>query len=46
LFDIETKEICDFMANKYAKIGNGLIKAISKRVIASTVEHLEGFKEI
>lgn len=34
------------MASKYGKIAHGLIKTISKRVIASTVEQLEGFKEI
>lgn len=34
------------MASKYGKIAHGLIKTISKRVIASTIEHLEGFKEI
>lgn len=34
------------MANKYHKIAQGLIKVISKRVIRSTVEQLEGFKEI
>jgi len=34
------------MAGKYGKIAAGLIKTISKRVIASTVEQLEGFKEI
>lgn len=34
------------MANKYNKIALGLIKTISKRVIASTAEHIEGFREI
>lgn len=34
------------MANKYNKIAQGLIKVISKKVIKSTIEQLEGFKEI
>jgi hypothetical protein len=34
------------MANKYHRIAQGLIKVISKRVIRSTVEQIEGFKEI
>lgn len=34
------------MANKYHRIAQGLIKVISKRVIRSTVEQLEGFKDI
>lgn len=46
MFEIETKQICDYMANKYNKIAQGLIKVISKKVIKSTVEQLEGFKEI
>jgi hypothetical protein len=37
MFEIETKEICDYMANKYMKIALGLIKVISKRVINATV---------
>lgn len=32
--------------NKYNKIAKGLIKVISKRVIKSTLEHIEGFREI
>lgn len=46
LFEIETKEICDYMANKYHRIAQGLIRVISKRVIRSTIEQIEGFKEI
>jgi hypothetical protein len=34
------------MASKYHKIAQGLIKVISKRVIHSTIEQIEGFKEI
>ena len=34
------------MANKYHKIAQGLIKVISKRVIKSTVQQIEGFKQI
>jgi hypothetical protein len=34
------------MANKYHRIAQGLIRVISKRVIRSTVEQIEGFKEI
>lgn len=40
MFDIDTKEICDYLANKYHRIAEGLIKIISKRVIISTNEHL------
>ena len=32
--------------NKYNRIAKGLIKVISKRVIKSTMEQIEGFKEI
>lgn len=46
MFEIETKEICDYMSNKYNRIAQGLIKVISKRVIKSTVEQLEGFRDI
>jgi hypothetical protein len=46
LFDIDTKEICDYMAHKYHRIAEGLVQIISKRVIASTNEHLEAFRDI
>lgn len=44
MFDIDTKEICDYMAGKYRRIALGLIQIISKRVIAATNQHLEGFR--
>lgn len=34
------------MVSKYHKIAHGLIKVISKKVIKSTMEQIEGFKEI
>lgn len=34
------------MAKKYRRIANGLTKAISKRVIKSTKEQIDGFRTI
>lgn len=36
IFEIETKDISDFLQNKYRTIAQGLIKVIAKRVIKST----------
>lgn len=46
MFDIQTQEISDYLAEKYGKIAQGLTTIIAKRVITSTQEHLEGFREI
>ena len=46
VFDIETKEICDYLTAKYAKIASGLEKVIANRVIKSTIEQLEQFAVI
>ena len=40
LFEIETREISDFLQNKYRTIAQGLIKVIANRVIKSTREQL------
>ena len=36
LFDIQTKEISDYLAEKYKRIAQGLTTIISKRVILAT----------
>lgn len=46
MFDIETKEICDYLTAKYARIASGLEKVIANRVVKSTNEQLEEFAEI
>lgn len=46
MFEIETKEICDFLTAKYAKIAMGLERVIANRVVKSTVEQLQMFTDI
>lgn len=43
---METKEISDYMANKYKRIAQGLTKVIANRVVAITNSHLKQFEEI
>lgn len=46
VFDIDTKEICDYLTAKYGKIAAGLERVIANRVTKSTAEQLEQFSLI
>lgn len=43
IFEVETKEVSDYIAEKYAKIAKGLTKVIANRVTATTISQLETF---
>ena len=46
IFEVETKEVSDYISEKYAKIAKGLTKVIANRVTAITNTQLEHFERI
>lgn len=46
LFEIETREICEYLTNKYVKIATGLQRVIGNRITRLTVQQLQQFNEI
>lgn len=46
IFEVETKEVSDYISEKYAKIAKGLTKVIANRVTAITNTQLEHFEQI
>jgi hypothetical protein len=46
IFEVETKEVSEYISEKYARIAKGLTKVIANRVTAITNSQLEHFQTI